>query len=299
MTITEVQQETGWGKRGDQWVPPASASHGHESREIDSTGTWDPGDLKWSARALAATGWLLADGSAVSRQTYKRLYEALGGSASPWGQGDGSTTFNVPNVKGRVVVMRDPAQTEFDTLGETGGSKTSTAAHTHSLSDHRHGLEAHTHPFGTNVVSTNHAHNVYARNQDTGWMHANWNHWHTAHIGNMHWNGTQTHGHHDRANVASEAPWEGANWAGTVPVNVDGRDTNHVHNFNHDHPSTNYNNESPWAGNWEHSHSGTTGGWNNPGGTAAPSTNTSGASSAEATSGNLQPYTVLNCFVKT
>jgi microcystin-dependent protein len=74
------------------------------------------------------TGWLLCDGAAVSRTTYSALWDVLrnGGSTSPYGNGDGSTTFNLPNLKGRVPVGLDSSQTEFDTLGETGGAKTVT-----------------------------------------------------------------------------------------------------------------------------------------------------------------------------
>lgn len=43
---------------------------------------------------------------------------------SPYGVGDGSTTFNVPNLKGSVPVGRDSTQTEFNAVGETGGEKT-------------------------------------------------------------------------------------------------------------------------------------------------------------------------------
>lgn len=96
-----------------------------------------PGVIHEFAGSVVPTGYLLADGTAYSRTTYAALYAALGGVSSPWGQGDGSTTFNVPNRKGRVAVGRDAAQTEFDTLGETGGAKTHThtsAAHTHVLS---------------------------------------------------------------------------------------------------------------------------------------------------------------------
>lgn len=293
MTITEVQRETGWGKAGDTWVPPSPLqSHGHEERDLRLDGIWDPGDVKWSARTTAASGWLLCDGTAVSRAQYARLFQAIG---VQYGAGDGTTTFNVPNVKGRVMVGRDAADAAFDILGETGGSKTSTAPHSHAY--------AHTH--GMNSVDTNHAHNVYARNADTGtvssWHRHAMNHWHTASIGNMHWNGTQTHGHHDRGQIASEAPWEGANWAGAVPVNVDGTaqaapggnnwtgdpNNNHVHNFNHDHPSTNYASESPWPGTYNHSHT-----------TNSQSTSTSGDSSVTAANGNLPPYVVFNCFVK-
>lgn len=71
------------------------------------------------------TGWLLCDGSAVSRTTYSTLFALLG---TVFGVGDGSTTFNLPSLKGRIPVGKDSSQTEFDTLGETGGAKT----HTHT-----------------------------------------------------------------------------------------------------------------------------------------------------------------------
>ena len=48
----------------------------------------------------APTGWLLCDGSAVSRTTYARLFTALG---TTWGVGDGSTTFNVPDLRGAFL----------------------------------------------------------------------------------------------------------------------------------------------------------------------------------------------------
>ncbi len=89
------------------------------------------------AGATAPTGWLLCDGTAVSRATYAALFTLIG---TAYGAGDGTTTFNLPNLKGRVPVGRDAAQTEFDVLGETGGAKT------HSLSvsqlpAHQHGID--------------------------------------------------------------------------------------------------------------------------------------------------------------
>ena len=87
------------------------------------------------ATSTAPTGWLIADGSAISRSTYSDLFAVL---STSYGVGDGSTTFNLPNLKGRVPVGRDSSQVEFDTLGETGGSKTSALvvanlpAHTHT-----------------------------------------------------------------------------------------------------------------------------------------------------------------------
>lgn len=65
--------------------------------------------------------WLLCDGSAVSRTEYAKLFSVIGGN---YGVGDGSTTFNLPNLRGRVAVGKDGTQTEFDNLGEKGGEKT-------------------------------------------------------------------------------------------------------------------------------------------------------------------------------
>lgn len=87
------------------------------------------------AGASAPTGWLLCDGAAVSRTTYASLYSVVGDT---YGAGDGTTTFNVPNLKGRVIVGIDGADSDFNTRGETGGWK-ATQAHTHDLSNHTHG----------------------------------------------------------------------------------------------------------------------------------------------------------------
>jgi microcystin-dependent protein len=94
------------------------------------------------AGAAAPTGWLLCDGSAVSRTTYSALYTALGGASSPWGQGDGSTTFNVPDMRGRAAIgagqgsgltnraLAAQVGTETHTL-----TTTEMPAHTHGLSN--------------------------------------------------------------------------------------------------------------------------------------------------------------------
>jgi microcystin-dependent protein len=77
--------------------------------------------------AAAPTGFLLEDGAAVSRTTYAALFAVIG---TTHGVGDGSTTFNLPDSRGRMLVMKSTA-TEFDVLGEIGGAKT----HTHPLDD--------------------------------------------------------------------------------------------------------------------------------------------------------------------
>lgn len=94
-----------------------------------------PGVILQYSSLTPPSGWLICDGSAVSRTTYSALFAIIGVS---FGSGNGSTTFNLPNFKGRVPVGYDNAQTEFDALGEAGGAKTHTLteaqmpSHTHN-----------------------------------------------------------------------------------------------------------------------------------------------------------------------
>lgn len=91
------------------------------------------GSLQMFAGASAPTGWLLADGSAISRTTYSTLFTAIG---TGFGVGDGSTTFNLPDLRGRVAVGRGSGT--FATLGATGGFENVTLdvnqipSHTHA-----------------------------------------------------------------------------------------------------------------------------------------------------------------------
>lgn len=67
--------------------------------------------------------WLKCDGSAVSRTEYSELFNAIGVS---YGNGDGSTTFNLPNIKGKMIIGYNPDDDDFNAIGATGGSKTHT-----------------------------------------------------------------------------------------------------------------------------------------------------------------------------
>ncbi len=99
--------------------------------------------VPWAGTAtVAPTGWLLCDGSAVSRTTYATLFTAVN---TAYGAGNGSTTFNVPDLRGRVVAGLDNlggsaasrltaaiAGFVTTTAGAAGGSQSMTA-HTHGF----------------------------------------------------------------------------------------------------------------------------------------------------------------------
>lgn len=84
--------------------------------------------------AAAPTGWLLCDGTAVSRTTYAALFTAI---STTYGVGDGTTTFNLPDLRQRFPLGKAASGTG-NTLGGTGGAIDHThtsAAHTHTLSN--------------------------------------------------------------------------------------------------------------------------------------------------------------------
>lgn len=65
-----------------------------------------PGAILPTAADIGAdpTGWLFCDGRAISRTTYAALFSAIG---TKFGVGDGSTTFNIPDLRGRTIAYRD------------------------------------------------------------------------------------------------------------------------------------------------------------------------------------------------
>lgn len=103
------------------------------------------------AGSSAPSGWLLCDGSAVSRTTYADLYALIG---TTYGSGDGSTTFNLPDLRGRVPLGKDDmggvaanrvTAAEADTLGGASGEENHTLAvaempyHRHSIAHYQYG----------------------------------------------------------------------------------------------------------------------------------------------------------------
>jgi microcystin-dependent protein len=87
--------------------------------------------------SAAPTGYLLCDGTAVSRTTYAALFAVIG---TTYGVGNGSTTFNVPDLRQRFPLGKAAAGTGA-ALGATGGA----IDHVHTGPSHTHTVNAHTH----------------------------------------------------------------------------------------------------------------------------------------------------------
>jgi microcystin-dependent protein len=106
--------------------------------------------MAWGTNT-APQNWLLCDGAAVSRSTYASLFAAIG---TTYGSGDGTTTFNLPNMKGKTIVGRDAADTNFDALNTPS---VYVGAKTHTLTAAQ--IPSHTHTYsGTTSTTGSHNH---------------------------------------------------------------------------------------------------------------------------------------------
>lgn len=155
------------------------------------------------AGATAPNGWLLCYGQAVSRTDYAKLLGVIG---TTYGAGDGSTTFNLPDLRGRVAAGKDnmggtpanrltSASSGIDgpTLGAAGGSQAHTLT-TAQMPAHNHG-----------VTDPTHAHSVYDPT-----------HAHTV----PGWNLTSFDGTGGPYSVGADAPASGAIGTGQTTSNV-------------------------------------------------------------------------------
>lgn len=135
--------------------------------------------LAWTSNSIPF-GYLLCDGSEISRTTYADLFAAIG---TTFGVGDGSTTFNLPDLRGRFPLGKSTSGTG-STLGQSGGS----LDHTHSIPAHFHsmgsgadlnitasgsgttGIESagHTHSGTTGIESQGHTHLVSGTTGSSG-----------------------------------------------------------------------------------------------------------------------------------
>ncbi len=125
----------------------------------------EPGVVVTYAGAAAPTGWLICDGAAVNRSIYGALFAIVG---TTYGAGDGSTTFNLPNLVNRFSVGAGGTYA----LGNSGGSTTTSSAGAHNHTGNAGStalstgqIPSHTHT-GTTDANGNHSH--YTGNPDTG-----------------------------------------------------------------------------------------------------------------------------------
>lgn len=100
------------------------------------------------AGASSPTGYLICDGSLLTRADYPRLFAAIGTQYNIGGET--SAQFRIPDLKGRVPVGRNSSDTDFDTLGEKVGNKTELLDLTH--------IPSHSHDEGTLIAASSGSH---------------------------------------------------------------------------------------------------------------------------------------------
>lgn len=153
---------------------PASQIAGYPSdgsKVLAGDGSWPTmasvptGMMAPFAGASAPSGYLMCDGSIVSRTTYATLFAVIG---TAYGAGDGSTNFGLPDLRGRVPVGKSTAGSSFPTLGQSGGEETHTLS-VAELAYHGHGFTGN--PMGAhhhNTSDPGHSHNMTQRNSGAG-----------------------------------------------------------------------------------------------------------------------------------
>lgn len=117
--------------------------------------------IDYASDVMPSSKWLLAYGQAISRTTYATLFGRLG---TTYGSGDGSTTFNLPDLRGRVVAGQDDmggtsadrltglsGGVDGDVLGGSGGAQ----SHTLSVAE----MPSHWHQVTSRINNTTGANN--------------------------------------------------------------------------------------------------------------------------------------------
>lgn len=104
---------------------------------ISNPSVQPPGEVASFAMSSCPAGWLAADGTAVSRSTYAGLYSKI---STTWGSGDGSTTFNVPDLRGTFLRGTGTNGTYATAVGPAVGTYAADTYlnHSHGVTDPGH-----------------------------------------------------------------------------------------------------------------------------------------------------------------
>ena len=127
--------------------------------------------VPWSS-ASVPSGFLECNGAAVSRTTYADLFAIVG---TTYGAGDGSSTFNVPDLQDNVAVGKSNNKSLASTggantvasSGNVGGSTGNASLSTSQLASHSHNVPGFTQFSGGNLIQAN-SNSVSTRNNNTG-----------------------------------------------------------------------------------------------------------------------------------
>jgi microcystin-dependent protein len=160
-------QSTGGTVTGPVSVPaPTTDASAVPKSYVDTVFT---GLILSYAGPTAPAGWLLCQGQVVSRTTYPTLFAAIG---VQYGVGDGSTTFVIPNLQGRIVAGFNAGDGYFSTVGQVGGAKTHNFSWAEvpnsagSATMHNAGVDTMIHGLGAGYWDTGHAPNNYSTGYD-------------------------------------------------------------------------------------------------------------------------------------
>jgi len=126
---------------------PANSPKGSAFQAVQDTFI-SSGSIQMFAGSTAPNGWLVCDGSTVSRSYYSDLFKVIG---TTYGAGNSNTTFTLPDMRGRCPVgVGTGTSLTARTLGSNVGAETATLAQVN--------LPSHTHTASVGTQSANHTH---------------------------------------------------------------------------------------------------------------------------------------------